>query len=560
MPQWYSVPLCVIKWSRAVRQIILFLILILLIRPTLAQSNTNRAILYVWEDQLFAQGITQSDQIATGRTYTAADPLPPLASSNVYRYADSPLRESPLENYGFDQGPWSADEQVFVFLALQADGPGYQVIQVIDGVQQVLLAATVTPERGYLQPLGWANDGALILLERYALHNLAEVRLWVYAADGSLTLRDVLPVPDLKGNSALLEGGWAFVGFDTVAALGYLVNLNGGQIATFATTFTLPNPPDSVFEIYPLQVLGVVDLALFQNWLDDNPPSSTRATPLPLSTPFLYWPLPDDRRQITCYPDSSWTDLRFPVECIGMAPANEYPGHQGTDVSGPANGLPLGTPVYAAAHGMVVLRFIGCQAYDVSCGDAYGNHVLLEHSRVVDDDIQTWFTGYAHLQAVLVEPNTYINDLGVPIALSGATGVGGPHLHFEVRSPQHPTAVNWLDPWDPRQTTGESGLWIGTPDRPNVVPQLTADVMTAQFICLTGTGNNIRSGPGTDYALVEKTTSDTEYTVFQVQPVQGGAAPGDWYHVRWPGSEVTGWLWSELMTGCTSIPIAAVGR
>jgi murein DD-endopeptidase MepM/ murein hydrolase activator NlpD len=543
-----------------VRWIILIISLLILSRPTLAQSNTNRALLYVWEDQLIAQGITQPDQIITGRFYIAGDELPPMESPNIYRYADSPLWEAPLDEYGFDQGVWSADEGRFVFLALQADGPGYQVIQVEDGGQRVLYSGEVTSERGYLQPLGWANDGSLILLERFALHNLAEVRLWAYAADGTLILRDVLPVSHLKGNPALLEGGWAFVGFDTVGALGYLVNLNGGQIATFATALTLPDPPDSVFETYPIQVLGVVDLTEMQTWLDETPPQFSRPAPSASSTPFLYWALPDDRRQVTCYPDSSWTDLRFPVECIGMAPAREYAGHEGTDVSGPANGLPLGTPVFAAARGMVVLRFIGCPAGDVTCGDAYGNHILLEHSQVIDYDIQTWFTGYAHLQTVLVEPNTYIRDLGVPIALSGATGIGGPHLHFEVRSPQHPSATNWLDPWDRRLATGESGLWLGAPNRPNAVPQLAADSTLAQFVCQTGTGNNIRSGPGTDYALVEKTVAGTDYTVFQVQPITSGAAPGDWYHVRWPGSEVTGWLWSELMTGCTSIPIAAVGR
>jgi hypothetical protein len=105
--QWYSVALCVINWSRTVRRIILFVILILLSHPARAQSNTNRALLYVWEDRLFAQGITQSEHMVTGRSYSAGDPLPPLTSPDVYRYADSPLRESPLENYGFDQGVWS---------------------------------------------------------------------------------------------------------------------------------------------------------------------------------------------------------------------------------------------------------------------------------------------------------------------------------------------------------------------------------------------------------------------------------------------------------------------
>jgi murein DD-endopeptidase MepM/ murein hydrolase activator NlpD len=82
-----------------------------------------------------------------------------------------------------------------------------------------------------------------------------------------------------------------------------------------------------------------------------------------------------------------------------------------------------------------------------------GSLILLEHARVIEGHIETWFTGYAYLQTVLADPYSYIAEIGVPIALSGDTGLGGAHLHFEVRSPQQPIGTNWIDPWDTRYST-----------------------------------------------------------------------------------------------------------
>jgi murein DD-endopeptidase MepM/ murein hydrolase activator NlpD len=255
--------------------------------------------------------------------------------------------------------------------------------------------------------------------------------------------RYVIDTPPLKGNSARLGSGWVFVGFDTVGARGYLVNINTGQLTRFPTAFVLQEPPASVFELYPVEVVGVVNLDSFQ---ESETPASE---PFRVDTaPFVHWPLPDYARSITCYPDSARTDAQFEVECPGLTTPRTYTGHEGVDIGGKPNGLEIGTPVYTAAPGLVVKQHTGCPSGDITCGDAYGNYVLLEHSRVVGQDVQTWFTGYAHLQTVLVQLYTYIEEIGLPIALSGDTGLGGAHLHFEVRSPQHPTPANWLDPWE----------------------------------------------------------------------------------------------------------------
>ncbi len=175
--------------------------------------------------------------------------------------------------------------------------------------------------------------------------------------------------------------------------------------------------------------------------------------------------------------------------------------------------------------------------------------MLLEHARVINGDIEVWFTGYAHLQSVLVERFSYVSALGIPIALSGDTGLGGAHLHFEVRAPHLPNVTNWLDPWDTRASSTGIGLWIGTGDQPEAA--VAAMPPPTQQLCQTVDGNNLRSGPGTNYAIVTRSAAGATYEVFQVIAVVTGDTTGDWYHVRWEGSETTGWIWANLMTNCT---------
>jgi len=84
--------------------------------------------------------------------------------------------------------------------------------------------------------------------------------------------------------------------------------------------------------------------------------------------------------------------------------------HQGTDIA-----CPIGTPVKAAADGIVVLS-----------GGPYfysGNMVILEHGHNLT-------TIYAHLNKVNVKPGDKVKQ-GQIIAHSGKTGrVTGPHLHW----------------------------------------------------------------------------------------------------------------------------------
>ncbi|MEO1163578.1 MAG: M23 family metallopeptidase, partial [Chloroflexota bacterium] len=354
-----------------------------------------------------------------------------------------------------------------------------------------------------------------------------------------------IPFERRNGNTATLNGGRVFLGFDTVGAQGYILNSNM-SLAIFPTGFVLQDPPASVFEIYPVQVLGVSTASAFDS---ANIPPSQEA-PIAVE-PFLYWMLPDFARSVTCYADSSFTDSIYEVECPGLQTPRAYAGHEGTDVGGRPAGLPIGTPVYAASAGMVIKTLSTCAGDDITCGDAYGNYVLLEHTRVRDYNTQTWFTGYAHLQSVLVEENTFVDYIGTPIALSGTSGLGGAHLHFEVRAPHLPISTNWVDPYDTNTFESDTGLWIVADGRPLAAP--IAFPPPILLTCQSPTGNNIRSGPGTNYDVVTQTTENTIYEVTQIQTLTTGAVPGDWYQIQWDEGASTGWLWSELMTGCAEV-------
>ncbi len=240
------------------RFITLLMIIPLLIRAGASmQAASGDLILFEWNDTLYAQGIDSR----------------PLITVQQHRdHAVLPLDgyASPPHGYGFYQGMWNADQTRFAYTLIREGGAAYQVGMLDDGAALTLIADELSAERGYLVPVGWAEDGRLILLERFMLHNLAEVRLWQFApADQSLTLRQVIPIPFLSGNSAVLANGRVFLGFNTARSTGYLLDWSTGQVTVFPTGFSLQDPPASVFETYPVRVIGVVDAAALQTWITE---------------------------------------------------------------------------------------------------------------------------------------------------------------------------------------------------------------------------------------------------------------------------------------------------
>lgn len=91
--------------------------------------------------------------------------------------------------------------------------------------------------------------------------------------------------------------------------------------------------------------------------------------------------------------------------------------HNGIDFD-----VPIGTPVHAAAMGLVY--FVGDQ-------EGPGTLIILEHA-------DGYYTAYGHLSKTLVHVGQFV-EMGQPIAESGNTGISsGPHLHFEVRNQDFP--------------------------------------------------------------------------------------------------------------------------
>lgn len=95
-------------------------------------------------------------------------------------------------------------------------------------------------------------------------------------------------------------------------------------------------------------------------------------------------------------------------------------GYNGIDF-----GASIGTPIYAAAGGQVIISKSG------GWNGGYGNYVVIKH----DNGSQTL---YAHANVVTVSSGDWVAQ-GDKIATVGNTGKStGPHLHFEVRGAKNP--------------------------------------------------------------------------------------------------------------------------
>lgn len=101
-------------------------------------------------------------------------------------------------------------------------------------------------------------------------------------------------------------------------------------------------------------------------------------------------------------------------------------GYNGVDY-----GAPIGTSVYAAADGTVIVsnfRTSYCGRY---CGGGYGNYIVIEHPNGTQ-------TLYGHLSAVFTPVGAHVDQRQL-IGEVGSTGKStGPHLHFEVRGARNP--------------------------------------------------------------------------------------------------------------------------
>jgi len=119
----------------------------------------------------------------------------------------------------------------------------------------------------------------------------------------------------------------------------------------------------------------------------------------------------------------NWAD---PTYRYGENYMNAMHTHTGVDM--PA---PQGTPVLAAADGVVSWAGFGLFEHYFDLEDTYGLAVSIRHDFGYQGE--PVFTAYAHLQKIFVKIGDHVQR-GEEIGEVGKTGnTTGPHLHFEVR-------------------------------------------------------------------------------------------------------------------------------
>jgi murein DD-endopeptidase MepM/ murein hydrolase activator NlpD len=137
--------------------------------------------------------------------------------------------------------------------------------------------------------------------------------------------------------------------------------------------------------------------------------------PVLTATGKLLWPIPH----------ATITQGFGPTPYVFEAAYAGFPHfHTGIDLA-----VPLGTPVFAAADGVVVLAGAMTDASGTLVG--YGNYIVIQH----DAGLKTL---YGHLLAIGVKEGDIVKR-GQLIGLVGSTGNStGPHTHFEVRIDNSP--------------------------------------------------------------------------------------------------------------------------
>lgn len=176
-----------------------------------------------------------------------------------------------------------------------------------------------------------------------------------------------------------------------------------------------------------------------------TPTIAPTSTPIPSATPT------DPANDPNNTPPPTWTPppddplvqledhyrLRRPISDSGVNyVARTYPYgsnagglriHLGVDMENPS-----GTPIIAAADGVVFYAGSDAAAQFGPSTNYYGNLVVIEHG-FKSADGKTVYSLYGHMQRVDVQSGQLVKQ-GDGIGVVGGTGVAfGPHLHFEVR-------------------------------------------------------------------------------------------------------------------------------
>ncbi len=162
-------------------------------------------------------------------------------------------------------------------------------------------------------------------------------------------------------------------------------------------------------------VLSQIEQAVFAQQNFQQTAQLTAEDPVLAATGRLLWPIPH----------ATITQGFGPTPYVFEASYAGFPHfHTGIDLA-----VPLGTPVFAAADGVVVLARPMADSGGQLVG--YGNYVIVQH----DAGLKTL---YGHLLTIGVKAGDVVHR-GQLIGLVGSTGNStGPHTHFEVRIENSP--------------------------------------------------------------------------------------------------------------------------
>jgi len=174
--------------------------------------------------------------------------------------------------------------------------------------------------------------------------------------------------------------------------------------------------------------------------------AQTTITPI---TPGEPWPTPDIAQASEHFwlgrptrPNTTqWASPFYPYGSTGQG---QYMLHHGVDI-----GNPTGTPLLAPADGIVVFAGPDSQIPIGPTTDFFGNAVVIELDRRIDE--QPVYVLLGHMDSVSVQVGQRVSR-GQPVGAVGSTGVAlGPHVHLEVRVGQNSydstrNAEFWLEP------------------------------------------------------------------------------------------------------------------
>jgi murein DD-endopeptidase MepM/ murein hydrolase activator NlpD len=151
--------------------------------------------------------------------------------------------------------------------------------------------------------------------------------------------------------------------------------------------------------------------------VEPRPAPAPDAAPTPAAAPeHATGPAPAHHETADVTGSTGTVNFRWPVR--GRIISGFGPKPNGSTNDGINLAVPIGTPVQAAANGVV--------AYAGNELKGYGDLVLIRHPG-------GWVTAYAHNSQILVKKGEEVRR-GEVIAKSGKTGaVDAPQLHFELR-------------------------------------------------------------------------------------------------------------------------------